>query len=278
MSNKQPIKLADLMPQVLESMESLKSTYGHFDVHESQQVDLGQVRAVLTELTDRLDDNFPFFHPQYAGQMLKPPHPVAMAAYMATMMLNPNNHSIDGGRATTMMEREVVKDLAKMFGYGEQHLGHLTWSGTTANLEALWISREINPGKAIAHSKDSHYTHSRMGEVLGVETIGVDTEPDGRMSLEALEIVLKTGKVGVVVVTVAVLFTVWLQTVRAAALTPTLKLRDALPTSVPILHVNALPLRVQPLGTEVILNVEGIVSFMTTFSAVTDVKFVTVML
>ena len=202
MSKKQPIKLADLMPQVLESMESLKSSYGPFDVHESQQVDLSQVRSVLTELTDRLDDNFPFFHPQYAGQMLKPPHPVAMAAYMATMMLNPNNHSIDGGRATTMMEREVVKDLAKMFGYGEAHLGHLTWSGTTANLEALWISREINPGKAIAHSKDSHYTHSRMGEVLGVETIGVDTEPDGRMSLEALEMVLKTGKIGVVVVTV----------------------------------------------------------------------------
>ncbi|MEY3889049.1 MAG: hypothetical protein RI931_171, partial [Actinomycetota bacterium] len=178
MSEKQPIKLADLMPQVLESMESLKASYGQFDIHESQQVDLAQVRAVLTELTDRLDDNFPFFHPQYAGQMLKPPHPVAMAAYMATMMLNPNNHSIDGGRATTMMEREVVKDLAKMFGYGEQHLGHLTWSGTTANLEALWISREINPGKAIAHSKDSHYTHSRMGEVLGVETIGVETEAD----------------------------------------------------------------------------------------------------
>jgi glutamate/tyrosine decarboxylase-like PLP-dependent enzyme len=89
-----------------------------------------------------------------------------------------------------------------MFGYPEEFLGHLTWSGTTANLEALWVSREVNPGKAIAHSKDSHYTHSRMGEVLGVETISIATEADGRMSLTALEEVLKTQKVGVVVVTV----------------------------------------------------------------------------
>jgi len=33
------------------------------------------------------------------------------------MMLNPNNHSIDGGRATTYMEREVMRDMATMFGY-----------------------------------------------------------------------------------------------------------------------------------------------------------------
>lgn len=201
MSEKQTIHVSDLLPQVVSAIDELKSTYGNFNVHESQQADLGKVKSVLRELTDRLDDNFPFFHPQYAGQMLKPPHPVAMAAYMATMMLNPNNHSIDGGRATTMLERELVKDLAKMFGYGEEHLGHLTWSGTTANLEALWVSREVNPGKAIAHSKDSHYTHSRMGEVLNVETIAVATEADGRMSLTALEEVLKTGKVGVVVAT-----------------------------------------------------------------------------
>jgi len=133
--------------------------------------------------------------------MLKPPHPVAMAAYLATMMINPNNHSIDGGKATTMLERELVKDLANMFGYPAEHLGHLTWSGTTANLEALWVSREINPGGTIAHSKDSHYTHTRMGEVLNVPTVGIETDAIGRMSLDDLEAKLKTGKIGTVVAT-----------------------------------------------------------------------------
>ena len=36
-----------------------------------------------------------------------------------------------GGPATARMEQEVIADLAAMFGY-QQHLGHLTSSGTTA--------------------------------------------------------------------------------------------------------------------------------------------------
>lgn len=201
MSQKETIHLRDLMPQVLEDMDALKDSFGLFETHASQQVNREQVMGVLKELTDRLDNNFPYFHPQYAAQMLKPPHPVAMAAYMATMMINPNNHSIDGGRATTEMEREVLRQLADMFEYPEEFLGHLTWSGTTANLEALWISREINPGKSVAHSADSHYTHSRMAEVLGIPSVAIATEADGRMSLSALEHELKTGKIGVVVAT-----------------------------------------------------------------------------
>ena len=201
MSNKETVHLRDLMPGVLDSMDALKDSFGLFETHESQQVDRSKVDSVLKELTDRLDNNFPYFHPQYAAQMLKPPHPVAMAAYMATMMINPNNHSIDGGRATAKMEWEVLAQLRLMFGYAPEGLGHLTWSGTTANLEALWVSREVNPGKSVAHSKDSHYTHSRMAEVLNIPSIGIDVESDGRMSLEALEAVLKTGQVGVVVAT-----------------------------------------------------------------------------
>lgn len=202
MESRQEIRLSDIAPQVISAIEELKGTYGGFETHPSLQAEMGLVTSVLKELTDRLDDNFPFFHPHYAGQMLKPPHPVAMAAYIATMMLNPNNHSIDGGKATTVLERELVKDLAAMFGYPEGHLGHLTWSGTTANLEALWVSREINPGKSIAHSQDSHYTHTRMGEVLNVPTVGIETDSMGRMLLGDLEAKLKTGQIGTVVVTV----------------------------------------------------------------------------
>lgn len=201
MGHKRAVTLAELLPQPIQGIQTLKDTYGEWDVHPSQHVDPDHVQAVLGELVERLDDNFPYFHPQYAGQMLKPPHPVAVAAYLATMQLNPNNHSIDASRATTAMEHEVLDQLAAMFGYPDDYMGHLTWSGTTANLEALWVSREIAPGKAIAHSADAHYTHSRMGEVLGIDTVGIATEADGRMSLDALERELRTGRIGVVVAT-----------------------------------------------------------------------------
>ncbi|HZP02744.1 MAG TPA: aspartate aminotransferase family protein, partial [Terriglobia bacterium] len=49
---------------------------------------------VLVEVAERLRDNYPYFHPLYAGQMLKPPHPVARLAYALAMWINPNNHAL----------------------------------------------------------------------------------------------------------------------------------------------------------------------------------------
>ena len=71
--------------------------------------------AILNEAAIRLQDNYPYGHPLYAGQMLKPPHPIARAAYALAMSLNPNNHALDGGRASSAMEIEAVAALAKMF-------------------------------------------------------------------------------------------------------------------------------------------------------------------
>ena len=201
MANNEVMHLPSLITQVVESIEELKASYGSFEVHSSLQKGQADASAVLKELTDRLENNFPYFHPQYAAQMLKAPHPVAVAAYLATMMLNPNNHSIDASPATSAMEREVLKEMAKMFEYPDDFLGHLTWSGTTANLEALWIARELEPTKKIAHSADAHYTHSRMSEVLNTNNVSIPTEADGRMSMEALEKALETGEIGTIVAT-----------------------------------------------------------------------------
>jgi glutamate/tyrosine decarboxylase-like PLP-dependent enzyme len=87
-----------------------------------------------------------------------------------------------------------------MFGFS-QHLGHLTSSGTIANLEALFVARQTHPGKAIAYSADAHYTHSRMCHLLGVEGRSVPTVADGTMDLLALETMLQTGELGTVVAT-----------------------------------------------------------------------------
>jgi glutamate/tyrosine decarboxylase-like PLP-dependent enzyme len=164
-------------------------------------VEPGRLAAAWEEYTTRLRDNYPFFHPRYAGQMLKPAHPVALAGYLAAMLLNPNNHALDGGPATGAMEKEVVADLAAMFRFPAGSLGHLTSSGTIANLEALWVARQLHPGKAVAFSQDAHYTHERMCGVLGVETVTVPADGSGRMDLDALERALAGGRVGTVVLT-----------------------------------------------------------------------------
>jgi glutamate/tyrosine decarboxylase-like PLP-dependent enzyme len=165
------------------------------------EVPRDRLAAAWADYTGRLQDNYPFFHPRYAGQMLKPPHPVAMAGYLAAMTVNPNNHALDGGPATGAMEKEVVADLAAMFRLPGDTLGHLTSSGTIANLEALWVARRLHPGKAVAHGAEAHYTHARMCEVLGVESVVVPADAAGRMDLDALERLLATGRVGTVVLT-----------------------------------------------------------------------------
>ncbi|HEY6376452.1 MAG TPA: aminotransferase class I/II-fold pyridoxal phosphate-dependent enzyme [Edaphobacter sp.] len=156
--------------------------------------------AILNEAATRLHDNYPYGHPLYAGQMLKPPHPIARAAYALAMSVNPNNHALDGGRASSAMEIEAVAALAKMFHW-PQHLGHLSSGGTFANLEALWVAGQLAPGKTIAASDQAHYTHSRISSVLGLPFVSISTDNSGRIELAALERQLETGTIGTVVVT-----------------------------------------------------------------------------
>lgn len=191
----------DHLSRGIAAVDRWQDQYGGFSPDASTTVDDERVSRVLDELTSRLEENYPYGHPRYAGQMLKPPHPVASLAYAIAMQVNPNNHALDGGAATSRMEREVVSDLAAMVGFPEQHLGHLTGGGTVANIEALWVARSIHPDRVIVASDQAHYTHGRGCEVLGAEFVAVASDDQGRMDLDALEAALRTGRVGTVVAT-----------------------------------------------------------------------------
>ncbi len=165
------------------------------------KTNLEQMREVLLRTAERMQDNYPYPHPLYAGQMLKPPHPIARLAYMLSIWINPNNHALDGGRASSAMEKEAVANIARMCGWSDAHLGHLTGGGTMANLEALWIAGKLHPGKTIVASSQAHYTHARVTEVLGLPFHSIASDAKFRMDLNALEDKLKNGTIGTVVVT-----------------------------------------------------------------------------
>jgi glutamate/tyrosine decarboxylase-like PLP-dependent enzyme len=175
--------------------------FGPYERHPASVPEPDRLAGAWEEFAARMQDHYPFFHPRYAGQMLKPPHPVAVAAYEAAMRINPNNHALDGGPGTSSLEVEVVEQLASMFGLPEPSLGHLTSSGTIANLEALWVARELRPGERVVHSEQAHYTHGRMCGVLGMEATAVPATPEGRIDLDAVETECRRGGVGTVVLT-----------------------------------------------------------------------------
>lgn len=193
--------LEKLTPSALNTaLEELDRLFTHLPEFQSEVPGQDRMQAVLSEAAARLGDNFPYFHPLYAGQMLKPPHPLARAAYALATWINPNNHALDGGRASSAMEKEAVAELAAMFGWS-QHLGHLTSGGTMANLEALWVAGQLQPGKTIVASSQAHYTHERISGVLRLPFAKVDADDHGRLDCQALERRLDQGGIGCVVAT-----------------------------------------------------------------------------
>jgi glutamate/tyrosine decarboxylase-like PLP-dependent enzyme len=93
-----------------------------------------------------------------------------------------------------------------MFGWAGSpdrpgYLGHLSSSGTFANLEALWVAGQLRPGAAVAASDQAHYTHTRISGVLGLPVVTIRTDNSGRMDLDHLEHVLETRDIGTVVAT-----------------------------------------------------------------------------
>ena len=162
--------------------------------------DLDALRIVLLEVAERMQDNYPYPHPLYVGQMLKPPTEIARLAYTLSLWINPNNHALDGGRASSVMEKEAVAEIAKMFGW-ETHLGHLCGGGTMANLEGLWVAGKLQPNKKVVASTQSHYTHSRICGVLGLPFQSVRCDSRARMDVAVLKKLLQEDDIGTVVVT-----------------------------------------------------------------------------
>lgn len=190
--------------QFLEILEDalrvLQQGFTELPAAEGPYIEPLHVQHTLQAVAERLQDNYPYFHPLYAGQMLKPPHPVARLAYTLATWINPNNHALDGGRASSRMEQDAVAKLAEMFGW-DVHLGHLCSGGTMANLEALWVAGQLHPSAQVVASRQAHYTHERISHVLRLDFESIGCDRKGRLNCESLKQRLDQGNVGTVVVT-----------------------------------------------------------------------------
>ncbi len=185
---------------LISALKKLDAGFSELPEIKSEAPGIERFAEVLGATAERLRDNYPYFHPLYAGQMLKPPHPVARLAYSLAMWINPNNHALDGGRATSAMEKEAVAEIAGMYGW-KNFLGHLCGGGTMANLEALWVAGQLHPGKKILASEQAHYTHRRISGVLQLPFETVPCDAQGRMDANTLAKRVERGDVGTVVTT-----------------------------------------------------------------------------
>src|SRR6266446_7797137 len=172
--------------QILSAaVERLAAGFRTLPALASAGLETQAMERVLMQAAVRLHDNYPYFHPLYAGQMLKPPHPVARLAYALAMWINPNNHALDGGRATSAMEKEAVEEIASMFGW-KAVPGDMCSGGTSASCEALGVAGEVWGGEKVVAGVQGHDTYGRVCGVLQLPFETVPCDSRGRMDASAL--------------------------------------------------------------------------------------------
>ncbi|MDX1566789.1 MAG: pyridoxal-dependent decarboxylase [Longimicrobiales bacterium] len=110
---------------------------------EAYEDTLSTLNQEFLSLLADLKRGIPTYSPRYVGHMLSDQLLPAIAAYFAAMLHNPNNVSTEGGATTTTYEIQVARQLADLVGYGENAWGHITSGGTVANIESLWVARNL---------------------------------------------------------------------------------------------------------------------------------------
>jgi glutamate/tyrosine decarboxylase-like PLP-dependent enzyme len=118
-----------------------------------------RLRDELSQILAQLKRAAPLYSPRQAAHIVSDPSLPALVGYFAGLLYNQNNVVAEVSPETVREEREYFKGLARMVGYPDflpetlppdarsrrtaYSWGHLCSGGTVANLEALWIARNI---------------------------------------------------------------------------------------------------------------------------------------
>ncbi len=154
-------------------------------------------------------------HPGYVGHQVCAPAPGAAVAGFVGELLNNGMAVYEMGPAATALERWVIEQTGRLFGF-EEPAGFLTSGGTLAMLTALLAARSQATSKhgaeeehrfAVITSAEAHYCASRAAHVMGwgeqgVVNVRVDSRFKMRVDLleEAYERATAAGRLPVVVV------------------------------------------------------------------------------
>ena len=118
-----------------------------------------RLRDELFQILAELKRGAPLFSPRQVAHMVSDPTLPALVGYFAGLLYNQNNVVAEAAPETVRKEGAYVAALARMVGYPpllperlsaedlRTHTpyawGHLASGGTVANIEALWLARNV---------------------------------------------------------------------------------------------------------------------------------------
>ncbi|XP_033758319.1 L-tyrosine decarboxylase-like [Pecten maximus] len=109
------------------------------------KAEMAKLKTELKSLNDALTESIPLASIRYQGHMVSDTILSARLGFLSAWMTNANNVATEVGLVTTQLEIEVGKQLCDLFGFEltNDPRGYITTGGSSANIEALWASRNV---------------------------------------------------------------------------------------------------------------------------------------
>jgi aromatic-L-amino-acid decarboxylase len=201
-------QVVDLLSEYLENIED-KPVFPDADPKFINQLfaeplpeDPDSFEDVLRELQEKL---LPYCthvgHPGYMGLITPSPNPVGVIGDFICSALNQNLGVYSIGPSAIAMERQTVRWLADLAGYGKQAGGNLTSGGMMANFIGLKLARDRASGDcaqldgvqqrwAVYGSEERHVSVDKAVDAIGLGRNAyraIPTDAEFRVRIDALE-------------------------------------------------------------------------------------------
>ena len=201
-------RVVDLLAEYLDHIEE-KRVFPNAEPRTTNQLFTGPLpqdptsaEAVLNELETKL---FPYCtnvgHPGYMGLITPSPNPVGIIADFICSALNQNVGAYSIGPSAVAMERQVVRWLTDLCGYGPKAGGNLTSGGMMANFIGLKVGRDAVTGDRAQHdgicerwavyaSEERHVSVDKAVDCIGLGRNALrplPTDANFQVRIDALE-------------------------------------------------------------------------------------------
>ncbi|MGG3989097.1 pyridoxal phosphate-dependent decarboxylase family protein [Bacillus smithii] len=173
-----------------------KYTFGEFSVQGMSS------EGIFLQLHEILKNSLNPLTPNYIGHMDSIPTLISCLGEFITTTLNNNMLSLEMSPLFSQMEVQVLRNIARMFGYDEKSGGVMVSGGSLANLQALAVARNhyfsvkeegligLKEQPVILASEASHTSLHKAAMLLGLGTssvIAVKTNQNSQMDTLDLE-------------------------------------------------------------------------------------------
>lgn len=138
-------------------------------------------------------------HPMYAGHQVSPPLPVAAWTEAVIAALNNSQAVREMSPATTHVERQVIRWMCQLAGFGDASGGTFTSGGTEATLAALlaartrlmpdaWIDGVGGAPPVVLCGAHAHYAVGRAVGIMGLGVRHLLTVPSDGHRMDARQV------------------------------------------------------------------------------------------